>query len=56
MRFRTPLHLVRRNGLLLIAAGGIPFATFRGSTWRLDAALVLFGAGRGPGAGEGGSE
>ena len=86
MRFRTPPHLVRRNGLLLalsmaasfvvlrlalhnspdsdfdvagynvhhlftglllIAAGGIPLATFRGSTRRLDAALVLFGAGLG---------
>jgi hypothetical protein len=35
------------TGLLLIAAGGIPLAIFRGSTRRLDASLVLFGAGLG---------
>ena len=34
-------------GLLLVAAGGIPLAVFRGSTRRLDAALVVFGAGLG---------
>ena len=33
------------TGLVLIAAGGIPLAVFRGSTRRLDAALVVFGAG-----------
>lgn len=33
------------TGLLLIAAGGIPLAIFRGSTKRLDAALLVFGAG-----------
>ncbi|MDQ3440236.1 MAG: hypothetical protein M3478_07790 [Planctomycetota bacterium] len=33
------------TGLVLIAAGGIPLAIFRGSTQRLDAALVVFGAG-----------
>ena len=32
-------------GLLLIAAGGIPLAIFRGSTLRLDLALVVFGIG-----------
>ncbi|HEX7180271.1 MAG TPA: hypothetical protein VF756_00405 [Thermoanaerobaculia bacterium] len=35
------------TGLLLIAAGGIPLAIFRGSTRRLDLALVVFGAGLG---------
>jgi hypothetical protein len=35
------------TGLVLIAAGGIPLAVFRGSTRRLDAALVVFGAGLG---------
>lgn len=35
------------TGLLLIAGGGIPLAIFRGSTRRLDASLVLFGAGLG---------
>lgn len=35
------------TGLVLIAAGGIPLAIFRGSTRRLDAARVLFGAGLG---------
>ena len=35
------------TGLLLVAAGGIPLAIFRGSTCRLDASLVLFGAGLG---------
>ena len=35
------------TGLLLIAAGGIPLAIFRGSTRRLDAALLVFGAGLG---------
>ncbi|HEX9942279.1 MAG TPA: hypothetical protein VGG03_09705 [Thermoanaerobaculia bacterium] len=35
------------TGLLLIAAGGIPLAVFRGSTRRLDAALIVFGAGLG---------
>jgi len=33
------------TGLVLIAAGGIPLAIFRGSTRRLDAALIVFGAG-----------
>lgn len=33
------------TGLLLIAAGGIPLAIFRGSTRRMDAALLVFGAG-----------
>lgn len=35
------------TGLLLIAAGGIPLAVFRGSTYRLDLALILFGIGLG---------
>ena len=35
------------TGLLLVAAGGIPLAIFRGSTLRLDASLMLFGAGLG---------
>ncbi len=35
------------TGLLLIAAGGIPLAIFRGSTRRLDVALLCFGAGLG---------
>lgn len=33
------------TGLLLIAAGGIPLAVFRGSTRRMDVALVVFGVG-----------
>jgi hypothetical protein len=33
------------TGLVLIAAGGIPLAIFRGSTRRLDGALVVFGVG-----------
>ena len=35
------------TGLVLIALGGIPLAIFRGSTRRLDAALLLFGCGLG---------
>ncbi|MEO5580834.1 MAG: hypothetical protein ABIR58_09245 [Gemmatimonadaceae bacterium] len=35
------------TGLVLITAGGIPLAIFRGSTRRMDAALILFGAGLG---------
>ena len=35
------------TGLLLIAAGGIPLALFRGSTHRLDLALIVFGIGLG---------
>ena len=35
------------SGLLLIAIGGIPLAIFRGSTLRLDFALVSFGIGLG---------
>ena len=35
------------TGLLLITAGGVPLAIFRGSTRRLDLALVCFGAGLG---------
>lgn len=35
------------TGLLLIAAGGVPLAVFRGSTRTLDVALVTFGAGLG---------
>jgi hypothetical protein len=35
------------TGLLLIALGGIPLAIFRGSTRRLDFALLLFGIGLG---------
>lgn len=35
------------TGLVLIALGGIPLAIFRGSTRRLDAALILFGVGLG---------
>jgi short subunit fatty acids transporter len=34
-------------GLLLITAGGVPLAVFRGSTRRLDMALVVFGIGLG---------
>lgn len=33
------------TGVLLIAAGGIPLAVFRGSTVKLDLALLVFGAG-----------
>ena len=35
------------TGVLLIAAGGVPLAIFRGSTRRLDGALLCFGAGLG---------
>ncbi len=35
------------TGLVLIAIGGIPLAVFRGHTRRLDASLVVFGAGLG---------
>jgi hypothetical protein len=35
------------TGLLLITAGGVPLAVFRGSTRRLDLALVVFGIGLG---------
>jgi hypothetical protein len=35
------------TGLVLMTAGGVPLAVFRGSTRRLDAALVCFGAGLG---------
>jgi hypothetical protein len=35
------------TGLVLVAIGGIPLAVFRGSTRRLDAALVVFGVGLG---------
>lgn len=35
------------TGLLLIAAGGIPLALFRGTTRRMDFAVVVFGAGLG---------
>ncbi len=35
------------TGLLLIVLGGIPLAVFRGSTRRLDAALIVFGVGLG---------
>jgi hypothetical protein len=35
------------TGVLLITAGGVPLAVFRGSTRRLDLALVCFGAGLG---------
>ncbi len=35
------------SGLLLIAAGGIPLAVFRGSTWKMHVALVVFGIGLG---------
>lgn len=35
------------TGLLLITAGGVPLAVFRGSTRRLDLALIVFGAGLG---------
>jgi hypothetical protein len=34
-------------GLLLIVAGGVPLAVFRGFTRRLDVALVVFGVGLG---------
>ncbi len=33
------------TGLLLITAGGVPLALFRGSTRRLDIALIVFGVG-----------
>ena len=35
------------TGLLLVTAGGVPLAVFRGSTRRLDLALVVFGVGLG---------
>lgn len=35
------------TGLLLIAGGGIPLALFRGTTRRMDFAVVVFGAGLG---------
>ena len=35
------------TGLLLVTAGGVPLAVFRGSTRRLDLALVVFGIGLG---------
>lgn len=35
------------TGLILITAGGVPLAIFRGSTRRLDLALLCFGAGLG---------
>jgi hypothetical protein len=35
------------TGLLLITIGGVPLAIFRGTTWRLDVALVVFGVGLG---------
>ena len=35
------------TGLLLIVAGGVPLAVFRGHTRRLTAALVIFGVGLG---------
>ncbi len=34
-------------GLLLIAAGGIPLALFRGASRRMDVAIVVFGVGLG---------
>lgn len=85
-RYRTPVQVIRRNGLILLAsvlgtfamlrlllhmspdsdfyigpynihhlftgvllmtAGGVPLAIFRGHTAWLDAALVVFGAGSG---------
>ncbi|HYN21994.1 MAG TPA: hypothetical protein VE078_13625 [Thermoanaerobaculia bacterium] len=33
------------TGLLLITAGGVPLAVFRGSTRRLDWCLIVFGVG-----------
>ena len=33
------------TGLLLITIGGVPLAIFRGTTRRLDVALVVFGVG-----------
>lgn len=33
------------TGLLLITIGGVPLALFRGTTRRLDVALVVFGVG-----------
>ena len=33
------------TGLLLITIGGVPLAIFRGTTRRLDVALIVFGAG-----------
>jgi len=35
------------TGILFIVAGGVPLAIFRGSTRRMDAALVIFGVGLG---------
>ena len=35
------------TGLVFVVAGGIPLAIFRGSTRRLDVALLLFGIGLG---------
>jgi hypothetical protein len=35
------------TGLLLVAAGGVPLAIFRGSTWKMHLALVVFGIGLG---------
>lgn len=35
------------TGLLLITVGGVPLAIFRGSTRRLDLALIVFGVGLG---------
>jgi hypothetical protein len=35
------------TGLLLIVAGGVPLAVFRGHTRRLDVALIVFGVGLG---------
>jgi len=47
----TDLNVGRYNihhlftGLLLITAGGVPLAVYRGTTARLDWAIVTFGAG-----------
>lgn len=35
------------TGLLLVTAGGVPLAIFRGTTRRLDWAILTFGAGLG---------
>ena len=35
------------TGLVLVVAGGIPLAIFRGSTRRMDLAVVVFGSGLG---------
>ncbi len=35
------------TGLVLVVAGGIPLAIFRGSTRRMDLAIVVFGSGLG---------